>query len=1341
MASPFAGQARLLGRRAEMDALLDSLEAGARGNGSIHLIPGASGAGKTALARTLREPTWDRNGIFLEGKFNQYDRNIPYVAWRQALTQFCEYVAREDESRQQKWRAEILQAVRGQGQLLIDLAPGFERLLGSQTPVDVIGAQESRHRFADVLRALFGVISKPEHPLVLFIDDWQWADAASLYLLNQLEIGEGLRYLLLVAAYRDNEVDQHHPLLRFVTDLQRRGTTVELTKADNLGVDDIRSLVREVVEDRGDGAETLASVIHRKSGGNPFFANSLVEWTRLNGASWPRGEDEIERQLPDDVVGLFAQRMNQLESRQERLLRLAACMGSRFRLDRLALVSDLTVEDCQQMLAPLTDLVTAVSDYQGKDRYGEQGEQWYQFAHDRVQQAAYSRISAEEMSEIRLGIARKKLAALSREEMSERVCEVAEHFNAGLAGVVCDDERIEGVKLNIAAARKARGATAFRAALQYHRVASSQLKDWDLEERFWREHHASATELFLGRAESEFLEGEKAEAERCVRNAVVHANSPIQRAEALITLIVQSTLQAKYADAIAIGREALEELDVALPTEDYAASRDLEIARMRNLLGDQFAADIIDLPVALDPRIRVAAKVLITMGPPCYRAHQDLWSVIVPRVVNLTLQHGNLPQVGYSHTALTGLLAWVANDFSTGRMFSEIATRLMSGSLASSSDKSVFHLMIGSSVRHWQHHLRESSEDYLAAILAGQQSGNLQYAAYAYAHNMYCRFFQGTELSELLIESESSLQFSRNRHNQWAVDVLEGGLRVFTSLHESVAAPEIEREWEAQYLAEVEQRQNHQVSCIYHVIRAQQCLVMGWSQQAERHVQQAAPLIPSVGTQGLLPWAEFVFARVLSMMAGDEWTERQRVQVEKDLQQLQIWAETSPENFAHKHLLASAEYARLEGRFAEAIHRYDQAIDAARESGFIQWEALANELAGRFWNRCGDGRLEQVYWQRSYECYERWGANAKLQAMAEQFEQSCTHASASALKQATQPPTDAEDLSRTGFAQRQTQLLRTQAEERAEMLRQAKSALQADELADAAETLRADLAAGRRTTRQLREQRDAQKNQNEELEQRVNARTEELRKLTERLQRANDSLQQSNDDLEKFAYVASHDLQEPLRKITAYAQLVEMESKDSLNDDSQRYLATVIDGALRLRTLVTELLAFSRINTTGKQPTSTAAERSLREAIDRLELTLEENEAEVTWDDLPTLTVDDGQLTLVFQNLISNALKYRSEASPRIHVSASELEHDYEFVVSDNGIGIEPEYYSKIFEIFQRLHGRGVWGGGTGIGLAMCKRVVTRFGGRIWVESEVGSGSRFHFTISKTFDVRSLTDM
>ncbi|WNV04851.1 AAA family ATPase [Candidatus Methylospira mobilis] len=1062
---------RLYGREQAAASLMESFDRISVGQGEIVLVPGYSGVGKSALVQEIRRPVRNRNGFFLQGKFNQYQQNIPYFALRQALAGLARELQSEDEPLRQQWKSTLQQAVGFLGRLLVDLVPEFDSLLGPQPVVTEISPLEARHRFAGVLRNFFAAVCRPEHPVVLFIDDWQWADTASFELLKQLQIGTTLRYLLMIAPYRDNEVDRAHPLVVTVEELRRQNIPVSVIEIGNLRVKEVTAWVKDLLQPAVENPEALAKFIHSRTGGNPFFTQASLAFLHDFGLilfdqrsdcwRWTMETAGVAG-LPEDVVELFRLRLLRLDQGSRDLLARAACLGSHFDLGSLAVISGRSPDECRSLLLATQEMVVPTA--------GDDAPPGFMFVHDRVQQAAYGLIPSEDLPSVRLEIGRLLLARLGPEQLAERLFEVAEHLNIGQLLIEDTAEQVQAVELNVAAACKARAATAYRAALQFHRAAGHFLAIPSFAEHLWSTRHELALSLLQEWAESEFLEGDRTAAEQCVEQAAAHARTPIEKAGVLNILIVQNTLLARYPEAIAAGQLALAALGIILPEKGYETACETEIDLVRRSLMGRSVASLADLPVMNHPEMRMAAKILITMGPPCYRSHQRLWGVIVPKVVNLTLRYGNIEQVGYSHPAFAGLLCWVANDLALAREFGELATRLMTHTFHSPSDRSVYALMFGSSVRHWFHPLKRGSEDYAEACEIGLQSGNLQYTAYAFGHNMYCRFYQGVALDDLIEESQRSLAFTRTRFNQWAIDLLEGGLRIFSSLSDAEENTSgCESLSEVDYLGAVEAHRNIQVTCIYKILKTFSLLLLGRYDAALEMSGQAEAILYTVGMQGLLPWPEHRFARllILTALAPDADERRQaerRAELEWIIAQLRLWTDYCPENFEHQYQLAAAELARLDRRATEAMACYEQAIDRAGAGGFVQWEGIANERAARFWQECGSGRLAQIYWQQAYICFERWGSKAKLQAMENEYrrwlESELTHSP------------DIDDMpaeqTRNTLLEKQVQRLRRLALQSARAQMQIEVERQAGEQVRATEHLRAEVAERKRAEEALR---------------------------------------------------------------------------------------------------------------------------------------------------------------------------------------------------------------------------------------------------------------------------------
>ncbi|MBU3927920.1 MAG: AAA family ATPase, partial [Bacteroidetes bacterium] len=973
----------LYGREKEIAALFESFERICKGVGEILTVPGTSGVGKTALVQELETPVKNENGFFVSGKFEQFQQNIPYFAFRQALTTLCHIIIAEDQLIQERYKTEILDAVGSQGQVLIDLVPEFESLLGKQPPLGEISPQEARYRFTDVLRKFLGVICKPEHPLVLFIDDWQWADTASLELLKQLEVGNTLRYILVILSYRDNEVNSNHPLTATLEELKRNNITLNRLKVSNLTQSDVQNILEDTLQPAAKDIEKLAAIIHKKTYGNPFFVHAAINylsdfkllWFNQLEKKWEWKIDlENGSDFPDNVVDLFVRKFHGMDLHAQKLFSLAACLGNRFNAKNLEIISDFDLEKCKSILNSPDGKEFAIPlkvIQKGAVSQDDTETDIYVFRHDRLQQAAFQLIGEERYSEILVEIGKLLLAKLSPDQLSERFFEVVNDLNAGVELIETTEECEELFRLNIQAARKAYAATAYSATLQFYRKAEKILEKEGFSERMWKKDHKLLLNYLNERAVCEFLEGDHKIAEQCVHKAVKSANNAVEKAEAYNILIIQYTLQARYPEAIASGKSALEALGIILPEKDYDKSRDQEIAKVKEQLKNKEILSLSQLPNMSNPEMLMACKILITMGPPCYRSHQKLWSVMVPIVVGLTLKYGNIPQVGYSHTAFGGLLGWVEDDYASAKKFAEVATQLMTEKFSIPSYQSVFYLMIGSSIRHWFKHLKYSSQDYIDAYEIGLRSGNLQYAAYAFGHNMYCRFYQGVSLEALNLETQRSLEFSKTRHNQWAIDLFTGGLKIMDALSANSYPHSVGKiANDGDYIKSVDAHKNIQVKCIYKVLKTFSLLILGNNRDALVVSDETEPIIYTAGTQGLLPWPEHVFARILiySRLYPEKEAPEQikwLKEIKKGIKKLRIWAESCPENFEHKYLLATAELNMIEGHPTEALQNYYKAADAAQENEFLQWEGLANERMYEFWLEQENHHLAFHYWKQA----------------------------------------------------------------------------------------------------------------------------------------------------------------------------------------------------------------------------------------------------------------------------------------------------------------------------------------------------------------------------------------
>ncbi len=972
---------------------------------ALLLVAGYAGIGKSALIQAVRQQM--AHSYFIRGKFEQLQRTEPYSAMSRAFQDLVQQLLTESKSSLAHWQEKLLKALGNKGQVLIDIIPKLELILGKQPPVPALLPTESMNRFQEVWLAALRVFCQTEQPLILFLDDLQWADMATLRLIQTIMTDTTLNHFLLIGAYRDNEVDEAHPLTISLGVLRTQNVPMRNITLTPLALNDVIQLLRDTLDPNTVEPNEeqfihklmmLAELVMEKTKGNPFFVKQLLHHLCKDGLlifspttmHWQWDLQQIhQKNISDNVVDLILNRLMVQPQTMQDVLSLAACLGNQFNLSALAIIYEHSIEQTYQYLQPaIKDSFITLLSAQTTDLSNTK----FKFLHDRIQQAAYAMIDAEQKKALHLKIAQRLLTKLTSEEQEDKLFEIVDHLNIGRTLIVDPAQQMQWMQLNLNAAQKAKQSLAYYAALQYlHTLCEFPHQS---EEQLWQTHYKLMYQLHIERAELAYLNGHLAESQQVITATVAHANTTLEKAEALHMLIVQYTLQANYTAAINTGRQALALIDIQLPedSQNLEAARDEEIATIIAVLKQRSIASLFDLPIMSNVEKQMAVKLLITMGPPCYRAHQRLWAVIVSKVINLCLHYGNVPQIGYAYTAFGGLMGYVDNRYDMTKAFGEVATRIMQHKFGTDvSAQSVYHLMIGSSVQAWSQHLSVASQDYQQAYHVGLESGNLQYSAYAFGHNMYCRFYQGIPLSTLTEEITHSQAFSRSRGNQWAIDLLEGGLLIITQLQQPLAD---KAQAVKQYLADCEQHKNPQVICIYHILSSFVYYLHGQYTQALNTLESANANLIAVATQGLYPAAAYNFTHSLVLIAlypdAKNQTELWQ-QLERNQTQMAIWAKASPANFSHQYVLIQAQMAQLtQQSFDIILNLYDQAIEEAKQHNFTQHVALANELAAQSWLSQGKEKIAAIYFKEADYHYKLWGATQKINDLETRYHEYVT---------------------------------------------------------------------------------------------------------------------------------------------------------------------------------------------------------------------------------------------------------------------------------------------------------------------------------------------------------------
>ncbi len=977
---------RLYGREPEVERLLSAFDDACEGRvkaGTMLLVTGYSGIGKTSLIQELYKPIVRQKGYFISGKFDQVVRTNPFGALIQAFRGLVRQLLTESEERLKVWRADLAEALGANGGVLAEVMPEIELILGKQPPVPAVGPTEAQNRFQMVFQNFVATIARREHPLVIFLDDLQWADSATLSLLQPLLTTKDIRALFLIGAYRDSEVDAGHPLTRVLGELEIAGAELHKVVLGPLRLADLTLLVRDSLRGSVAEAEPLARLVLEKTDGNPFFVIQFLkvleqeEFLKFDSeqARWVYQIEAIARApLTDNVVDLMTKKIQRLPERTQRALTLAACIGNQFDLGTLAVVSEQTEKateaDLQQAIREGLLILQSETDSQLPTHNS------YVFLHDRVQQAAYALISEAWKKPVHLAVGR----LLSGSQQSEeKLFDIAHHLN--LASDLINDkiERLALARLNLNAGLKAKSSTAHAAALEYLQAGLSLLG-----ESSWNSHYELSFALHLEAAECRYLCGDFEQAEGEIELVLARAANNPDKAKAYRLRMVQCENVSRYADALANAREALALFGVTFPDSDREkqAALDKEVNSIQSLLGERGIESLIELPTMTDPDVRMVLNILTTIWSSTYILGDAILArLISATMVRLSLTHGNAEESAYGYVTHAITVGPVLQDYESAYQFGRLALAV-NEKFNDSGLRAKIHQQVHAHVNLWRKPMSDCVAHAREACRSGLESGDFLYAAYG----------AGTEAWPAMLATQNLEQFVRDLSPNLAlikklkISGFADSLKLFINwakvLGGDTVSPLSLSDEEFDEDAYVEAYRGNPFFTMFHaVVKLQLAYLFGESEQAKEAARIGHQ--NSHHLSGTIWPVEFAFWNALALASDARSLELEaaRLEIEQAQKSLEVLAASCPENFLCKSLLLAAESERLKAdehsRLA-AMEFYERAIAYAAETKTLQHQALANELYARFWLGRKQSKIATVFFATARDHYAQWGAAAKV---------------------------------------------------------------------------------------------------------------------------------------------------------------------------------------------------------------------------------------------------------------------------------------------------------------------------------------------------------------------------
>jgi len=992
---------KLYGRETQVSELLAAFERVANPCEEISspsqieviLVSGYAGIGKSAVVSEIQKPITRQRGYFISGKFDQFKRNIPYASLIQAFQSLIQQLLAENNEKLQDWQHQLLAALGDSGQVIIDVIPEVELVIGKQPAVAELAPTEAQNRFNRLFKEFIHVFAQKEHPLVIFIDDLQWSDSATLKLMELLATDPDSKYLLLIGAYRDHEVSSTHPLMQTVEYLQDTGIILNNLVLEPLSLAQVTELISETLND-SERIQPLAELIWNKTGGNPFFLTQLLhtlyqekllrfDFTRLQSpgrrGEWQWNIEEIHAIGITDksVVELVASRIQQLPETTQQVLKLAACVGDKFTLDVLSTVNAKSPSvtatelwDALQagLILPLNEsyLIPLFLDGEaGVNLTFDSSRISYKFLHDRVQQAAYSLIPDDEKKATHLSIGKLLFENTPADKVEEKIFDIINQLNVGIDCLSLQSEKDELAGLNLIAGHKAKAANAYEPAVKYLNAGMSLLAPDS-----WERNYSMTLRLYVETLEAEYLNTNFEQAEVLAEVVLRSAKNQLDIVKVYQLKVLFYQAQSLMLKAVETGLEVLEMLGVKLlDNQTIAVPKLPRIEELENL------------PVMTDPYQLAAMEILTALYPPAYIAKPEIVSSLVLTMVNLCIERGHSALATFPYTLYGMIQCGIEGDIEAGYYAGLIALKLLE-QFNASQQKAKVYVMFNAHIRIWKESTKNTVASFLEGMKVGVETGDLEWAIYNCKHYIVNLFLVGKSLEYVEDKQTVYMEFLLKNKHEFAIGYAKIWQIIASSLRSQTAEqvrlgssmldePAVMSRW---------QKENNRMS-LFAAYVAKLMLLYLFKDYAAAVASGKLAAEYADGAIGLITVGVHNFYYSLALLAHYPDSDNQEAYlaiVNSNQQIMKKWAYHAPMNYQHKYELVEAEKARVFSDKLAAMDYYDLAIKGAAANGYIQEEALAYELAGEFYQSLDKDISARSYVKKAYYAYIRWGSIAKV---------------------------------------------------------------------------------------------------------------------------------------------------------------------------------------------------------------------------------------------------------------------------------------------------------------------------------------------------------------------------
>jgi predicted ATPase/signal transduction histidine kinase/tRNA A-37 threonylcarbamoyl transferase component Bud32 len=1002
---------KLYGRETEMTVLLDTFQRicnrtlGGKGSEML-MVTGYAGIGKSALVNEIHIPIVEKRGYFITGKFDRFKHNIPYSALTRAFQEMMRQILMESESQIKQWKTKILEAVGPNGQIIIDVIPEVEMIIGKQPAVPELLPAETQNRFNMYFLNFIRTFADENHPLVIFLDDLQWADIPTLKLLERLMVDSKTSYLFIIGAYRENETDSSHPLTLTLDRLKDQNALITFITLHPLKTTHINQIISDSFRCTAAEAEHLVNICLAKTDGNPFFLiqflNSLVDQRLIEfdteTLKWEWDAALIEKaDITTNVVELMTARIQKLPEKTKRILKLASCIGNRFDLDTLAIINEKPAfETANEMNEALeSGLIQPIGeryrlagylDFLKEARTTERLEHeiQYKFLHDRVHQAANA-LMGDEYKGVHLKIGRLLLKKFADDELEEKIFDIVNYLDSGIELIDGQAEKNDLSKLNLQAGRKAKAATAYEIAFQYFNTGLKLLGS-----NSWENDYDLTLEMNIETAEASYLTGNFDKMDELANEITIHSKALLDRIRINEIIIRSLMARDRFKEGIDQAIEILKQLGIYITPEPSEIGVLLNIFYLLFMLSSKKIEDLKNLPVMTDAQKLAAMRILMNAASSAYYSNILVAISMALKMVRLSVKYGNSPYSSFAYQLYGIILQGILGKILQGYRFGEFSIEILN-KFSAKEHIARINFIFNVFIRHWKDKLSDTIEPFKESFQRGLEIGDYEFSSLCIAYVGIHSFHGGTRLEEVDEEMKKSIEIITKLKQEVTLIVLKLNRQVVLNLMgKSKNTSLIIGEFYDEITMTPRLVKNNDMADLGSLfcMKALLCVMFDDYRESVKITTGAEKykktLLGLVYLQMVYFYTSLIY---IHLIPGGSIRERflYRIKVYFNQRQLKKWARFAPENLLHKWHLVEAERYRIRGDYLHAMKHYDESILLARQNGYIHEEALANELAAKYYLGRGNDRIASAYMKEACYLYTIWGAKAKADHLNETY--------------------------------------------------------------------------------------------------------------------------------------------------------------------------------------------------------------------------------------------------------------------------------------------------------------------------------------------------------------------